>query len=295
MRLRYVLGPIVLVVLGVVTAVLTARGVCGYLAFLALPSIVGAIVSIIFTPRTPTQAAGIGATSVLLALLLFLLLGQEGAGCLIMAAPLAIPLGALGGLLTYRARDPKVPAGMMLLLVPPSFIWDTHAHAPLYAVHTSIEVAAPPERVWPHVISFPDLAAPEEWYFRTGVAYPIRAHIDGTGPGAVRYCEFSTGPFVEPIDTWDAPRLLRFRVTKNPAPMRDWSPYHVQPKHLDGYLVSKKGQFQLTASQSPHASRRHHLVHARPVARPILAPVVGRDYSPHPSASFKSHPGAGGK
>ena len=67
------------------------------------------------------------------------------------------------------------------------------------------------------------------------------------GPGATRYCEFSTGPFVEPIEVWDEPRLLRFRVTENPAPLHEWSPYaRVLPRHLHGYLVSKEGQFRLT-------------------------------------------------
>ena len=40
-------------------------------------------------------------------------------------------------------------------------------------------------------------------HHRAGLAYPMRARIEGSGPGAVRYCEFSTGPFVEPIVTWD--------------------------------------------------------------------------------------------
>jgi hypothetical protein len=63
----------------------------------------------------------------------------------------------------------------------------------------------------------------------------------------VRYGEFSTGPFLEPIDVWDAPRLLRFRVIESPALMREWSLYaQVQPKHLHGYMVSKRGQFRLT-------------------------------------------------
>src|SRR4029078_3577693 len=57
---------------------------------------------------------------------------------------------------------------------------------------------------------------------------------------------FSTGPFVEPIKIWDEPRLLRFGVTKNPAPLEEWSPYGgILTKHLHGYLVSKQGQFRL--------------------------------------------------
>jgi len=42
-------------------------------------------------------------------------------------------------------------------------------------------------------------------------------------------------------------------VTENPAPMHEWSPYaQVLPKHLHGYLVSKKGQFQLTRLANKH-------------------------------------------
>src|SRR5262245_56981563 len=84
--------------------------------------------------------------------------------------------------------------------------------------------------------------------FKLGVAYPIRAEITGHGPGAVRKCIFSTGPFVEPIDIWDEPSLLRFSVASNPAPLDEWTPYHeIHPPHLRGFLVSEQGQFKLTA------------------------------------------------
>src|SRR4030095_11494964 len=98
------------------------------------------------------------------------------------------------------------------------------------------------------VVSFSDLPDPQEWYFRAGLAYPKRARINGRGPGAVRYCEFSTGPFVEPIDVWEEPTLLRFQVTENPPPMEECTPYRkVVPQHVHGYLVSRQGQFRLTA------------------------------------------------
>jgi hypothetical protein len=74
----------------------------------------------------------------------------------------------------------------------------------------------------------------------------MRAEIFGSGPGAERHCVFSTGAFVEPIEVWDEPRLLRFSVTSNPPPMEEWTPYPaVHPPHLDGYLVSNGGQFLL--------------------------------------------------
>lgn len=58
-------------------------------------------------------------------------------------------------------------------------------------------------------------------------------------------CAF-TGPFIDPIEVWDEPRLLKFSVTSNPAPMREWTPYEaVHPPHLEGFLVSSGGQFLL--------------------------------------------------
>lgn len=82
---------------------------------------------------------------------------------------------------------------------------------------------------------------------RTGIAYPQRATLVGHGVGAVRRCEFSTGSFVEPIQVWDEPRLLRFTVTGNPAAMEELTPYHhIETAHLKGYFVSHQGQFELT-------------------------------------------------
>ena len=62
-----------------------------------------------------------------------------------------------------------------------------------------------------YVVSFPPLAEPGDRLFRTGIAYPTRAEIHGHGVGAVRHCVFSTGTFVEPIEVWDEPLLLRCR------------------------------------------------------------------------------------
>ena len=109
-----------------------------------------------------------------------------------------------------------------------------------------VEIAAPPEVVWRHVVSFAALTPPDEFIFRHGIAYPMRARIEGHGVGAIRHCEFSTGAFVEPIEVWDEPRLLKFSVRENPPPMEEWTPYpRVAPPHLHGYFCSQCGQFRL--------------------------------------------------
>ncbi len=225
---------------------LLAAGAYGWTIFVVLPALLGAVASWIAQPRRASGAAAVGACAGSLALLSLFAGGLEGLGCSLMAMPLILPAGALGGWLARAVSRPR-DAVYFLLLPPATLAYDASARPPLYEVRTAIEIAAPPEVVWRSVVAFPELPPPREWYFHTGLAYPLRARIDGSGPGAVRYCEFSTGPFVEPIETWDEPRLLRFRVTANPAPMREWSPYgEVHPKHLHGYLVSEQGQFRLT-------------------------------------------------
>ena len=67
--------------------------------------------------------------------------------------------------------------------------------------------------------------------------------------GAVRYCEFTTGPFVEPITVWDPPHTLAFNVIEQPQPMAEWSPYEVvYAPHLENTMLSQHGQFQLIAT-----------------------------------------------
>jgi hypothetical protein len=120
-------------------------------------------------------------------------------------------------------------------------------------VTTTVEVDAPPETVWKNVVRFSELRPPAEWVFRAGIAYPIRAVIapraDGTlGVGSVRRCEFSTGPFVEPITVWDEPHRLAFDVTAQPPSLTELSPYkNVHALHVQGYMASQGGEFRLTA------------------------------------------------
>ena len=116
----------------------------------------------------------------------------------------------------------------------------------LFAVVSSVEIDAEPSQVWRHVVEFGDIPPPTDWVLRSGIAYPTHAEIEGRGVGAIRRCVFTTGTFVEPIEEWDEPRLLRFSVKENPPPMREWSPWPgISPPHLEGFLVSKAGQFRL--------------------------------------------------
>jgi hypothetical protein len=160
-------------------------------------------------------------------------------------------IGAACGSRSARIRPSaktNAPAYMTVAILPLILMAEAAAHraAPLYRVDSEIVIDAPAETVWKNVVTFSDIAGKPEWYFRAGIAYPIRARISGHGVGATRTCEFTTGTFIEPIEVWNEPRLLRFGVTANPPPMRELSPYaNIDAPHLHGFLVSERGQFLL--------------------------------------------------
>lgn len=230
----------------------------GWSIFVGLPFCMGFLSSLLYSLQ---QERSLGAcllvanVTVLLAGIALLFFAFEGILCLLMAAPIAFGIATTGGLLgyvvqkTFLWRDQSTNLFCSIAVLMPLAMGIEHStppSLPLLHVTSSVIINAPPETVWKHVVSFAELPPPQEFLFKVGVAYPIRAEIHGTGVGAVRYCNFSTGPFVEPIQVWDEPRLLKFSVSQNPEPLQEWTPYkNIHPAHLDGYLASQAGQFHL--------------------------------------------------
>ena len=174
----------------------------------------------------------------------------EGAFCLALAFPLAAVVGVAGGIfgraIALRGAEPPSHAGLAVLFAPLLVLAEPRTPPPLQEILTVLDIDARPQTVWRNVITFPDMPPPTERLFRIGVAAPLRARIDGAGVGAIRYCDFTTGSFVEPITDWEENRLLRFDITAQAPPLREWSPYRdVNPPHLDGYFRATRGEFRL--------------------------------------------------
>ena len=256
------LGIVVTTGLSIVIAALGASilGNYGWGLFVGIPFFLGLSSVLIYgfhEPRPFGRCLGVAVLAVALVGIALFAIAVEGVICLAMALPLASVLALFGGMMgwalqqrrQYTAQSFHI-ASLSILLMPGFILLEQYsAEAPaLYAVRTAVVINAQPKLVWSHVVSFAELPPPTEKMFKTGIAYPIRAEINGQGPGAVRHCVFSTGAFVEPITVWDEPRLLQFDVTSQPAAMEEMSLYtDLRPPHLERYLISKKGQFQLTA------------------------------------------------
>jgi len=224
--------------------------------FIAVPFCVGYLSAFFHGrrhPNAPAQAYVVALLSTLLLGGFLLALAWEGVICLLMAAPLAIVVAMIGAYCGNRsARRPDLtrgaPAYLTVAILPLILMTEAAARreAPVYRVDSEIVIDAPAGTVWKNVVTFSEITEEPQWYFRAGIAYPLRARIAGRGVGAIRTCEFTTGNFIEPIEVWNEPRLLRFGVTANPPPMRELSPYSgVDAPHLHGFLISQRGQFAI--------------------------------------------------
>jgi uncharacterized membrane protein YhaH (DUF805 family) len=254
-------GVIAFVVCAIGGSLAAAKGsgVYGFSLFVGTPFFAGMSCAVFLNARKDqgmVKTMAIACASLLISGGLMALLLIEGLVCLLMALPIAVPLALLGAQIGYfitrpsPSSGPQVTTAGLLLLFVPGMAGLEKALDPApteHAIVSEVIVNAPPEAVWKNVVSFAELPPPKEALFKTGVAYPIRAEITGAGPGAVRRCVFSTGAFVEPITTWDAPHRLAFSVQEQPPVMRELSWKHdFVPAHVtDQYLRSTRGEFLL--------------------------------------------------
>jgi uncharacterized membrane protein YhaH (DUF805 family) len=228
----------------------------GAVLFFGTPFVTGVAAGYLLNLRSDRslgQTLGVALASVFFSGVALLLFAVEGVICLLMAAPIMLPLGMVGApvgkFLADRRR--RLHGGLAACLIVLPVLSATESQLPNHSefvVVSAVEIAARPDVVWQQVIGFPDIEERPEWIFRLGISCPIGAQIHGKGVGATRECIFSTGKFVEPITAWDAPRRLAFDVGDQPEPMFELTPYrHIHPPHLDGAFRSTRGEFELVA------------------------------------------------
>ncbi len=230
----------------------------GWGVFVGIPFFIGFAGALLYgyhEERTLGECVSVGSIGVLFMFALLLVIALEGVICLLMAAPMAFPIAWLGAIVGYYVQkdSPDVqvtPVIVALLVTIPALMGledQDDRLAPLIPATTEIVIDAPPEVVWENVVTFAHIEEEPDWFFKTGLAYPTHATIEGTGVGAVRHCMFTTGPFVEPITVWDEPHLLKFSVAQHPPAMEEWNPfYSIHTPHIHGYFESQEGQFLLT-------------------------------------------------
>ncbi len=226
----------------------------GWGLFLASPFVIG-FVTAFLTNRHGDRGAGRSITLVLYALALGALgllgFALEGVVCLILASPLILAMGVVGGLagraVALQASRRRGTAVMSVAILPLVLMGEIvlPPRAGFDSVE-SVEVAAPPAAVWSAITHMGPIPEPPAAPFRWGLAYPVRGEILGTGVGALRRGVFSTGVAYERVTEWSPERRLSFIVLSDPPTMTELSPYpHVNAPHDLGYFRTLDARFTI--------------------------------------------------
>ncbi len=230
-------------------------GVYGYSLFIVTPIVIGALAGYVANRRVELSvSATIGVVLVALLIAGFALIGLafEGAICILMAAPLIVPMAIVGGLLgrvqAGRGRPSAQAAVFSLAILPALFAFERAITSEVsFTTTESIVIAAPPPAVWRALIDPAPIGERPSLPFRLGLAYPVSGQILGEGVGAARRGVFSTGVAQERVTVWRPNQALAFAVLADPPMMREMNPNpHVNAPHLLGYFHTASASFTLT-------------------------------------------------
>ena len=177
-----------------------------------------------------TTLLGLGAAAIVI---------REGAVCLVIASPALYAMiltGTLLGRIWFRPNDARLRLSivpLLALLTAGEAFQRTDESA---VVTDEILIHAPPAKVWPHVLAFPEVPdAPGYWIFRLGLPYPTATTNGGGFVGADRQCKFSDGITIkEKIAEFVPEEKLTFYIIE-------------QPTHPEayGHITLHRGRFLL--------------------------------------------------
>lgn len=164
---------------------------------------------------------------------------REGVVCLVIVSPLVYVFlwtGILLGRLWFRPNYSSLQLTIFPLLALLT-LGESVYHSEQQAVVTDrLLIHAPPAKVWPHVLAFPEIPdAPNYWILRLGLPYPTTTTNGGNFVGADRQCIFSNGVVIkERVAEFVPNEKLTFDVAEQPA---DPEAY--------GHITLHRGQFVL--------------------------------------------------
>ena len=164
---------------------------------------------------------------------------REGVVCLVIVSPalyVFILCGVLLGRILFHPNYSKLQLTIFPLLALLTLGESVYHSEEPGVVTDRILIHAPPAKVWPHVLAFPEIPdAPDYWIFRLGLPYPTTTTNGGNFVGADRQCIFSNGVVIkERVAEFVRNEKLTFDVAEQPT---DPEAY--------GHITLHRGQFIL--------------------------------------------------
>jgi len=190
------------------------------------------------------------------------ILMHEGIVCLVIVYPALYALiltGLLLGRIWFKPDYTKLQLCIFPLLLLLT-VTDAFYSSPQRAVVTDeILIRATPDKVWPHVLAFPEIPdRPDYWIFRLGLPYPTQTTNGGNFVGADRLCMFSDGIVIkERVAEFVLNEKLTFDIIE-------------QPTHPEayGHITLHRGRFELRDNKNGTTTligSSWYTLHVRPV------------------------------
>jgi hypothetical protein len=158
--------------------------------------------------------------------------GLEGAICVVFASPAMLLLASVGGLLAGSVSGRShadVPIAVLLPWVVMGLEHGTSSPTRRVVTTAQIEIAAPASAVWPLVVSVDSIRDEERrpaFFTAIGFPRPIAATLDHPGVGGVRTASFDRGVvFREAVVEWLPERRLRFTIDARAVPATALDPH----------------------------------------------------------------------
>lgn len=204
------------------------------------------------------------------AMLMSVLFSIEAIFCVIVAAPIMIPLAFVGGLFgawMHNLGQGRLYISVVVLLPmavsPLESMWQ-HPHTEV-DVPTQITINAHPDEVWKQIASVSAIETkelPPTWIYWLGFPRPIAAEIDHPGVGGKRWATFERNvSFFEIVTAWEESKTLAFTITADP----DFIPHTAFDQHIivgGRFFDVLDGRYQLEEYDGNtilHLSSRHVL------------------------------------
>lgn len=247
-----VLAGVTIIVAAVLVSAVTF-GAYGWGLFVMTPLLVGMTTGYLANRRSllpPGRTAVVVLSAAALGTVALVMFALEGLVCILLAAPLGALMAIVGGSIgraIARAGHAREKPLICVALLPALFALEA-AMPPSVPIEStsSIEIAASPAAVWTALTSDQVISSSPGLIGATGLAFPTRAHLMGSGVGAERLGTFSTGVARERVTEWLPQRRLAFVVLRQPPAMEEMSPYRrVHAPHVNGYFDTGLTRFSL--------------------------------------------------
>ena len=206
--------------------------------------------------------------TICIGLVLSVITNLEAMLCAVVAAPIMIIPGYLGGLITglfLRKINTKIYVNVLVLLpYSLSFIeslWNQPQE--LAEIKDSVRIDADPQIIWNHIASVKEIEEDElpfQWIYLLDFPKPKSAEIDHHGVGGIRLATFERKvTFFEEVTEWEEGKKLSFSIHADP----EFIPQSAFDQHiivggrfydvLDGsYEIEHKGDHSVLHLTSNH-------------------------------------------